>query len=414
MLTMLLYVTFALALVLLVRRPAQQLFGAVPAFTLWLLPPLLALLPWLPSVPASWFNVAPMHVFPATGALAAQWAPSTSPLRGPYLLWAVGTSLCLFRLAGHYYRTRRQSHPLPDAMRRELKSCHPDLDLRRLYVHPAGPAVLWAPRTMVLLPADFFERFDAGQRQLVLRHEITHLRRGDALWSLLGELMLALLWFHPLAWLALARLRLDQELACDEQVLRQSPQDEAAYAHTLLHSTGMNAMPMSIAWLTQPQLKERLNMIQHSRPGARRRRFGFAAMIILVGGAVFIAQATTGQDSSGSQPSAQAMGIVAQTLPPYPESAVKNKQEGTVVLTVLVGSDGQPLKIVSVSAHDMAPDLIQAASDTVMQHWRFRPEMKDGKPVQGLARVPISFRLSEPAPTSSSATPATAVDSSKT
>lgn len=413
MVTMLLYVTFALALVLVLRRPAQQLFGAVPTFTLWLLPPLLALLPWLPNVPARWLDVTPVHVFPATTAFAAQWASPTSPLHGQYLLWAAGTSLCLLRLVFHYCRMRRQSRPPPDAMLHKLESHQPDLDTRRLHVHPAGPAVLWAPRSMLLLPADFFERFDAGQRQLVLRHEITHLRRGDALWNLLGELMLALLWFHPLAWLALSRLRLDQELACDEQVLRQFPQDEAAYAHTLLHSTGMNAMSMSIPWLAQPQLKERLNMIQHPRPGAWRRRFGFATMAILMGGAAVMAQATVKQDASDTPPSIHTMNIVSQTPPPYPESAVKNKQEGTVVLTVLVDTDGQPLKIVSISARDMAPDLIRAASDTVMQHWRFHPELKDGKPVQGYARVPISFRLSKSAPTSSSITPAAAPASSR-
>lgn len=414
MLAMLFYATFALALVLILRRPTQQLFGAAPAFTLWLLPPLLASLPWLPSVPARWLDVAPTHVFPAASTFAAQWASPTSPLHWSYLLWAAGTSLCLLRLAFHYCCMRRQNRPLPDAMLNMLESHQPDLDIRRLHLHPAGPAVLWAPRTMLLLPADFFDRFDASQRQWVLRHEITHLRRGDALWTLLGEVMFALFWFHPLAWLALPRLRLDQELACDEQVLRQFPQDEAAYAHTLLHSTGVNAMPMSIPWLAQPQLKERLNMIQHSRPGAWRRRFGFATMAILVGGAAFMAQAAATQDSGGTQPSVYAMNIVSQTPPPYPESAIKNKHEGTVVLTVLVGSDGQPLKIVSISAHDMAPDLIQAASDTVMQHWRFQPELKDGKPVQGYARVPISFRLSKPAPTSSSAMPAATSASSKT
>lgn len=414
MVIMLLYVTLALAAVLILRRLARRLFGATPAFTLWLLPPLAALLPWLPSVRSPWLDTVRAQVFPASHVFAAELAAPASSTPWPYILWMAGTSFCLLRMALLYGRLRRQIHPLPGAMLHVLESDRPGLDIRRLRLHPAGPALLWAPCSLLLLPSDFLARFDARQRQLVLQHEITHLRRGDALWTLLGELMLALLWFHPLAWLALSRLRLDQELACDEQVLRQFPQDEAAYAHTLLHSTGLNAMPMSIPWLAQPQLKERLNMIQHSRPGVWRRRFGFATMGVLAGIATFMAQAAAKQDPSGTQSSAHAMNIVSRTPPPYPESAVKNKQEGTVVLTVLVGSDGQPLKIVSISAHDMAPDLIQAASDTVMQHWRFQPELKDGKPVQGYARIPISFRLSKPAPTSSSDTPTSDPASSKT
>ncbi len=85
---------------------------------------------------------------------------------------------------------------------------------------------------------DFLERFHADERRLVLRHECTHPCRDDALWSLLAGLAIALLWPHPLAWLALPRPRLDQELACDERVLRQLPQDETKYAHALLHSAG--------------------------------------------------------------------------------------------------------------------------------------------------------------------------------
>ena len=108
------------------------------------------------------------------------------------------------------------------------------------------------------------------------------------------------------------------------------------------------------------------------------------------------------------------MGIVSQTLPPYPESAVKNKEEGTVALTVLIGTDGRPLKIVSISAHDAAPDLIQAASNSVMQHWRFEPKLKNGKPIEGHARVPVEFELNTPTPKSSSATSHAASASSKT
>jgi TonB family protein len=411
MLGMVFSVTLALLLVLLFRRPAQRLFGATPAFTLWLLPPLMALLPWLPRSPSPWLDAVQVQVFPATRAFAAELAPSASVMHWPYLVWAAGTSLCLLRLAFLYFRLRRQSRPLPETMLHVLESGQPGVDVRRLRLHPAGPALLWAPRSLLLLPPDFLDRFDARQRQLVLKHETAHLHRGDALWSLLGELMLALFWFHPLVWLAWPRVRLDQELACDERVLRQAPQDEATYAHTLLHSTGVAAMPMSIPWLAQPQLKERLTMIQRSRPGALRRHVGFTALAVLMTGTIFVAQAAVEHDAAGASSSSHALGIVSHTPPPYPATAIKNKEEGTVVLTVLVGSDGVPLRVVSVNAHEVAPDLIQAASSSVMQ-WRFKPEVKDGKQVQAYARVPINFKLDTPAATSSStATPATSASS---
>ena len=275
-------------------------------------------------------------------------------------------------------------------------------DRRRLRLHPAGPAVLWAPHSLVLLPADFLERFDADERRLVLRHEFTHLRRGDALWSLLAELAMALLWFHPLAWLALPRLRLDQELACDECVLRQSPRDETKYAHTLLHSTGMDATPVLIPWLAQPQLKERLSMIQRQRPGALRRRIGFIGLTALMVGGAFVAQAATQQIR---ETATQNLSYNTRVPPRYPEDAIKNKQQGTVILKVLVGADGIPLKVDVDPATQAAPSLIKAAIDVAAQ-WHFNPVIKNGKPVVSYAKVPINFSLNPlPAAPPTPATP---------
>jgi beta-lactamase regulating signal transducer with metallopeptidase domain len=160
MVTTLFYATIGLVLVLILRLPMRRLFGAAPAFTLWLLPPLLALLPWLPVASSSWFDLPTLDVFPATRTMVAQITPSASSVDGVFLLWAVGCALCLLRLALHYYRLLRQSRPLPTAMSRVLQSDWPKLDPRRLCLHPAGPALLWAPRSLILLPTDFLERFD--------------------------------------------------------------------------------------------------------------------------------------------------------------------------------------------------------------------------------------------------------------
>lgn len=398
MVTTLLYATIGLALVLLLRVPMRRLFGAGPAFTLWLLPPTLTLLAWLPSASSRWMIQLPqLDVFPSTDTFVAQIAPSASSMHAVSVLWAAGCALCLLRLASHYRRLLRESCPLPAAMWRVLLSDWPGLDARRLRLHPAGPALLWAPRNLILLPIDFLDRFDACQRRLVLQHEHTHLRRGDALWSLLGELMLALLWFHPLAWLALSRLRLDQELACDERVLRQSPQDTSSYAHTLLHSTGVEALPMSIPWLTQPQLKERLNMIQRPRPGAVRRNVGFLVMAMLMTGMAFVTQAATGQQNHIAAGVSGPAGF-RNKAPLYPADAARNKVQGTVVLLVLVGADGNPKSFTVDPTTHAAPELIKAASDAVMTTWHFTPRRQHGKAVEGYAKVPITFSINEKAP----------------
>ncbi|MEO9079865.1 MAG: M56 family metallopeptidase, partial [Rhodanobacter sp.] len=135
MLSTLLYATIGLALVLILRLPMRRLFGATPAFTLWLLPPLLALLPCLPAASSPWFDMPQLDVFPTTRTLVTQITLSASSIDGATLLWATGCALCLLRLARHYDRLRRQSRPLPTAMSRVLQCDWPNLDPRRLRLH---------------------------------------------------------------------------------------------------------------------------------------------------------------------------------------------------------------------------------------------------------------------------------------
>lgn len=101
MLTTLLYATVGSALVLILRLPMRRLFGATPAFTLWLLPPLLALLPSLPAAYSPWFDLPPLDVFPATQTMVAKITLSALSIDKGMLLWAVGCALCLLRLAHH-------------------------------------------------------------------------------------------------------------------------------------------------------------------------------------------------------------------------------------------------------------------------------------------------------------------------
>ena len=390
MVDMLLYVTIGLLLVLVCRKPARRVFGAGPAFILWLLPLLLAALPYLPALTSMWVVTPTTLVMPTVRALIAHAAPAASAVHWASILWLTGALLRVMRLAFLYLRLMRQTRPLPASVAQTLQANRCDIDMRRLRLHPNGPAVLWAPRSMLLLPADFLDRFNSAERRLVLRHEHAHLRRGDTWWSLFAELALALLWFHPLAWLAMPRFRLDQELACDEHVLRNSPQEETAYANTLLHSIGMDTTPVLIPWLAEPQLKERLTMIQRLRPGALRRRAGFIALASLMLGGALVAQAgTNGRSIQSAEPD---LNYNANIPPQYPPDAVKNREQGMVILTVLVGTDGKAHKIVIDPASQASPSLIKAASDAVTQ-WHFNPEMKNGKPVAAYARVPVKFAL---------------------
>ena len=79
--------------------------------------------------------------------------------------------------------------------------------------------------------------------------------------------------------------------------------------------------------------------------------------------------------------------------PRYPPQAIRRRLEGEVMLRVLVSVDGSPLKIL-VDKSSRHRELDQAAMQAV-KSWKFNPEVRNGRAVEGWVLVPISFRLNE-------------------
>src|SRR5690606_4874806 len=141
-------------------------------------------------------------------------------------LWMVGA------LAGAGWLWRAQA-----VFRRGLGLLLPHGDALRAQEVCAGlPATLglWRPR--IVLPADFEERFDPPQRALVLAHERRHIARLDPWSNAAAALLRCLFWFNPLFHLAAARMRHDQELACDADVLAAHPRQRRRYGNALLNA----------------------------------------------------------------------------------------------------------------------------------------------------------------------------------
>ena len=102
-----------------------------------------------------------------------------------------------------------------------------------------APLTFGVFRPTVLLPEDL--PVGDAQFQLVLAHELAHIRRKDCLRKLLLTVCLCLYWWTPLVWLMVWLANRDMELACDEAVLRAlGPDCKKAYALTLLDMAQRN------------------------------------------------------------------------------------------------------------------------------------------------------------------------------
>lgn len=78
------------------------------------------------------------------------------------------------------------------------------------------PVVFGLFRPSIALPVGFAARFQPKQQEAILAHELAHLGARDPLWYLLADALASVLWWHPLVWVARARLHVASELAADE------------------------------------------------------------------------------------------------------------------------------------------------------------------------------------------------------
>ena len=62
---------------------------------------------------------------------------------------------------------------------------------------------------------------------MILRHELTHLRHLDFLWSLCRTAAVIVYWWNPFIWLAAICSKRDAELACDEAVAARLSDEQA-------------------------------------------------------------------------------------------------------------------------------------------------------------------------------------------
>ena len=109
-----------------------------------------------------------------------------------------------------------------------------------------------------LIPAVYLTEdvLQADEAELILRHELTHLRHLDFLWSLCRTAAVTVYWWNPFIWLAAICSKRDAELACDEAVAAKLPENKRlAYARAILAQAPRKTAALSLAG---PPVKERI------------------------------------------------------------------------------------------------------------------------------------------------------------
>lgn len=89
-------------------------------------------------------------------------------------------------------------------------------------------------------------------------------------------------------------------------------------------------------------------------------------------------------------PTADAV-LVKAAAPHYPPAAVRSRQEGWVVVSFTVGTDGKPVDIKVVDAQPRR--IFDRAAIEAVEHYEFKPAVRNGVPVVSARQQRIEFKF---------------------
>jgi len=171
---------------------------------------------------------------------AADWLPKHS-LFWIAVVWIIGATLFSLRtMLGwvHVQKLRaacskKLSQPIADVAKRALErfpvSRAVEFAVSKQISVPTAIGIL---RPIVLFPVSALTELSPEQLELIIVHELAHIRRQDVLLNLMQTVIESLLFFHPCIWWVSVIVRAERENCCDDAAVSYG--NATQYAKALL------------------------------------------------------------------------------------------------------------------------------------------------------------------------------------
>lgn len=249
----------------------------------------------------------------------------------PFLPWAVafwlaGVMLMSARVSFDWLRVRRLVHVRvsipPKVLCERAHALAEHLKVSRKVRMLCSevvrvPAVVGWLKPVILLPTAALVKLERRQLELIIAHELAHIRRADYLVNLFQVIIETLLFYHPaVRWMS-ERIRAERELCCDDEVV-QVCGDPLTYAKALaeLESQRLSAYQTALA-ASGGQLSQRIHRMLE-RPAPRHGAMIWGTGLLL--GVTVCSVALAAQLALAPAPPAPPEAPVA-ALPSLPEIA---------------------------------------------------------------------------------------------
>ena len=157
------------------------------------------------------------------------------------LIWCIGALISAFKkIYAGYKFTKIISAENIAGLNDTLNECKKQLNYTKKITVKASKIIstpitygIFSPS--IVLPEKLVEKISDNKLQLILMHELSHIKRKDILRNYIWLVAKALHWFNPLVYIAYNRYLLNVELACDKMVVDNIPESQRyEYSQTLL------------------------------------------------------------------------------------------------------------------------------------------------------------------------------------
>jgi TonB family protein len=276
-----------------------------------------------------------------------------------------------------------------------------------------SPVTMGVRRKLLLLPVSMVDVLAELDLQTVVAHEFAHMRRKDFMKNLLYELLSLPVTYHPLLWLTRARIMETREIICDQMAAAMTGRNQ--YARSLLRLASLMVAgtlgntPHTIGIFDANAFERRLmNLTEKHKEIRGVRRVAMVAVCAALGLAtcgsalalgMHVNAGSTSDNSDASKPPKQlsipadvmAGNLLNKVVPVYPEEAKKAKIQGKVVLSAVIGKDGnvEYLKVLS------GPSGLQRSSLDAVRQWTYKPYLLNGDPIEVKTTVNVVYLLTK-------------------
>lgn len=273
------------------------------------------------------------------------------------------------------------------------------------------PKVIGIIRPTILLPASAISGLSTEELELILAHELAHVRRYDIWIYLLQRFAEAVLFFNPLLWYLSRRISVLREFCCDEMACQTPPTSDSSsafesrveYATALLRIAELakqtrvsttDLTSLAVSGKSPSEMRRRVARLfgEPLREPLRVSRTGVLALLALTLVLPLVSLVSTSTAQTVSKKEEPAKKPVSQkTLPPANNTSKAKEDSRTFRLNV-VDPAGKPVPNALIEARTdpaVTPEQIQRG--TYVRKSTYGPYVKTDE--KGVLQLTVHTRL---------------------